>query len=183
MVAVNLKRKKKFMNALLEAPDTKSEPSQLLKEKILLVDDEPAIRQMLTRLLAGEGYNVLPATNGAEALEFAGHADFDLVLLDLNMPGLDGWDTFEQLTAKHPLLPVIVITARPNQRFTALAAGIGALMEKPLDLQKLFATIRDLLDEPDDIRLARMAGRPSEFHYVPPTMQETGEDTNPWRKL
>ena len=60
----------------------------------MLVDDEPAIRQMLTRLLTGEGYNVLPATNGSEALEFANHADFDLVLLDLNMPGLDGWDTF-----------------------------------------------------------------------------------------
>ena len=65
-------------------------------------------------------------------------------------------------------MPIIVITARPNQRFTALAAGIGALMEKPLDLQKLFATIRELLDEPADVRIARLAGRPSEFHYVPP---------------
>lgn len=154
-----------------------------MKEKILLVDDEPAIRQMLTRLLTGEGYNVLPATNGIEALEFAGHAVFDLVLLDLNMPGMDGWDTFEKLTAKKPLLPVIVITARPNQCFTALAAGIGALMEKPLDLQKLLATIHELLDEPDNVRMARLAGRPSEFHYVPPTMHEPGENSNPWRNL
>jgi len=133
--------------------------------------------------LSAEGYNVLPATNGAEALEFAGKAHFDLVLLDLNMPGMDGWDTFEQLTEKKPLLPVIVITARPNQRFTALAAGIGALMEKPLDIQKLFATIRGLLDEPEDVRIARLAGRPSEFHYVPPTPTESGGDANPWRKL
>jgi CheY-like chemotaxis protein len=173
------------MNALLESPSpaTPPQPSQESKEKILLVDDEPAIRQMLTRLLAGEGYHVLPATNGSEALEFAGHAEFDLVLLDLNMPGMDGWDTFEQLTAKHPLLPIIVITARPNQRFTALAAGIGALMEKPLDLQKLLLTIRGLLDEPDDVRIARMAGRPSEFHYVPPTMNEPVKDASPWRSL
>ncbi len=173
------------MNALLESPlpEAQSKTLPRLKEKILLVDDEPAIRQMLARVLTWEGYNVSPAASGAEALEFAGNADFDLVLLDLNMPGMDGWDTFEKLTAKHPLLPVIVITARPNQRFTALAAGIGALMEKPLDLQKLIAMIRDLLDEPDDVRIARLAGRPSEFHYVPPTMHESDENTNPWRQL
>lgn len=173
------------MNAQLESPSTTTPPqsSHRLKEKILLVDDEPAIRQMLTRLLTGEGYDVLQATNGAEALEIAEHADFDLVLLDLNMPGLDGWDTFEKLTSKNPLLPIIVITARPNQRFTALAAGIGALMEKPLDLQKLFLTIRDLLDEPEDIRLSRMVGHPSKFHFVPPTMHESGKKTNPWRNL
>lgn len=173
------------MNALAEsfATDAETGPSHLPKEKILLVDDEPAIRQMLTRLLVGEGYTVLPVANGAEALEFADHADFNLVLLDLNMPGLDGWDTFEQLTAKKPLLPVIVITARPNQRFTALAAGIGALMEKPLDLQKLFVTIRNLLDETDDVRLSRMAGRPSEFRYVPPASPEPGGNTKPWRSL
>lgn len=173
------------MIAMLEpsASDTPAESHHRAKEKILLVDDEPVIRQMLTRLLTGEGYDVLPATNGSEALEFAAHADFDLVLLDLNMPGMDGWDTYEKLTSRKPLLPVVVITARPNQRFTALAAGIGALMEKPLDMQKLFSTIRGLLDEPEDLRIARMAGRPSEFHYVPPTMQESDENTNPWRKL
>jgi CheY-like chemotaxis protein len=153
------------------------------KEKILLVDDEHAIRQMLTRLLTGEGYNVLPATNGTEALEFASHADFDLILLDLNMPGQDGWETYDQITAQNPLLPVIVITARPNQRLAALAAGIGALMEKPLDLQKLVLTIRDLLDEPDNVRLARMAGRPSRFHYIRPAARESAENIKPWRSL
>ena len=170
------------MNAVLELPDAApSKTAQPVMEKILLVDDEPAIRQMLTRLMTGEGYFVVPATNGIEAIELASRGQFDLLLLDLNMPGLDGWDTFEKLTSKNPLLPVIVITARPNQRFTALAAGIGALMEKPLDLQKLFTTIRDLLDEPDEVRIARMAGRPSEFRFVPPTMQDTVENTNPWR--
>ena len=160
------------MNAVLELPEAApTKPPQPATEKILLVDDEPAIRQMFTRLLTGEGYHVAPATNGVEAIELASRTQFDLLLLDLNMPGLDGWETFEQLTAKHPLLPVIVITARPNQRFTALAAGIGALMEKPLDLQKLLSTIRDLLEEPDGVRIARMAGRPSEFRFVPPTMQ------------
>lgn len=144
-------------------------------EKILLVDDDSAIRQMLARLLREEGYHVTLAASGVEALDRVNAERFNLVLLDLNMPVKDGWETYEQLTSKNPLMPVVVITARPNQRFTALAAGTGALMEKPLDLPKLIRTIRELLDEPDEIRVARMTGRPAEFHYVPPAPSARGE--------
>ena len=158
------------MNALLKSPlrDARPATSPQVKKKILLVDDDPAIRKMLGLLLTGEGYTVLLAVNGGDSIEVVRTTEIDLVLLDLNMPGMDGWETFEQLASENPMLPIVVITARPNQHFTALAAGIGALLEKPLDLPKLFLTIRDLLDEPDEIRLARVAGRPSEFHYVPP---------------
>jgi DNA-binding NtrC family response regulator len=79
----------------------------------------------------------------------------------------NGWETFEQLTAENPLLPIILITARPNQFFPALASGVGALLEKPLDFTKLFQTIRDLLGETDELRLARLAGQPAAFSYVP----------------
>ena len=68
-----------------------------LKQKILLVDDDAAIRQILMRLLTEEDYLVLTAANGVEALVLAESAKFDLVLLDLNMPVKDGWETFEQL--------------------------------------------------------------------------------------
>jgi hypothetical protein len=51
--------------------------------------------------------------------------------------------------------------------FPALASGVGALLEKPLDFPKLLHTMRDLLDEPAETRLARMAGRPADFHYLP----------------
>jgi DNA-binding response OmpR family regulator len=88
------------------------------------------------------------------------------VILDLNMPGKSGWDTFERLTAEHPLLAVIIITARSNQLFTALGAGVGALLEKPLDFSKLLQTIHRLLAEPAESRLARMAGSPADFHYT-----------------
>jgi len=164
------------MNALLKSPlpDTQLKTSPRGKRKILLVDDDPAVRKMLGMLLTGEGYEVLLAIDGGESIQVVRAADVDLVLLDLNMPGMDGWTTYEQLAAENPMLPIIVITARPNQSFTAMAAGIGALLEKPLDLPKLFLTIRDLLDEPDKIRLARVAGRPSEFHYVPPRMPGPG---------
>lgn len=143
------------------------------KKRILLVDDDPAIRQILVRLLVEEDYQVLTAANGVEALALAGSAKFDLVLLDLNMPVKDGWETFEQLSAKDPLMPIILITARPNQFFPALASGVGALLEKPLDFTKLFHTIRDLLQESEEMRLARLTGRSSAFSYVPSLSDES----------
>src|SRR5262245_24142168 len=145
---------------------------QKMKLKILLVDDDPAIREMLGRLLAEEGYVMLPAANGQEALNMAAATEVNLVLLDLNLPVKNGWDTFERLTTENPLLPIIIITARPNQLFPALASGVGALMEKPLDFPKLVKTIRELLDEPAEQRLARLAGKPAEFHYLPARQQE-----------
>ena len=170
------------MNAILEtpAPATKLKAVNVkpAKHKILLVDDDPAIRQILLRLLESEDYLVLTAANGVEALEFVNAMKFDLVMLDLNMPVKDGWETFEQFSIKNPLLPIILITARPNQFFPALASGAGALMEKPLDFVKLFATIRNLLDEPAEARLARLSGRPSAFRYIPPIPGSGKEGAN-----
>jgi CheY-like chemotaxis protein len=88
------------------------------------------------------------------------------VLLDLNMPVKNGWDTFERLTAENPLLAVIIITARSNQFFTALSAGVGALLEKPLDFPKLLETIAKLIAEPANTRLARLVGQPAEFQFL-----------------
>ena len=124
------------MNAMIEMPEPAAKPKAVkpVKKKILLVDDDPAIRQILVRLLEDENYFVLTAANGVEALALVEATKFDLVLLDLNMPVKDGWQTFEQMSAKNPLLPVILITARPNQFFPALASGVGALLEKPLAL-------------------------------------------------
>jgi two-component system torCAD operon response regulator TorR len=146
-----------------------------MKPKILLLDDDEAIRQMLGRILTQEGYLVIPAATGQRALELAAATELDLALLDLNLPGQNGWDVFERLTADEPLLPVVIITARANQLFVALGAGAGALMEKPLDPPRLLQIIRDLLDEPVEVRLARVAGRRAEFHYLPPSSWEDAE--------
>jgi two-component system, OmpR family, copper resistance phosphate regulon response regulator CusR len=117
-------------------------------------------------VLAAEGYAVLVAANGLEALCIAETHHVDLVLLDLSMPLRNGWDTFQQLTSRDPLLRVIIVTARPNQLFMSLAAGVGALAEKPLDYPKLLETVRALLSEPEQVRLARMAGRSADFRYL-----------------
>jgi DNA-binding response OmpR family regulator len=108
---------------------------------------------------------VIPANDGQQALELAASTQLDLVLLDLNMPVKNGWDTFEQLSRAHPLVPVIIVTARPNQLFTAVGAGVGALLEKPMEIPTLLRTIQRLLAESIETRLARIAGQETDFHY------------------
>lgn len=133
--------------------------------RILLADDDAGVRGSLSNVLVSEGYVVIPAHDGQQALELAASDQIDLVLLDLNMPVKNGWDTFEQLSRDHPLLPVIIVTARPNQLFTAIGAGAGALLEKPMDISTLLRTVKRLLAESVETRLARIAGQETDFHY------------------
>jgi DNA-binding response OmpR family regulator len=133
------------------------------------VDDDLTVRDSLNDVLVAEGYSVLPAENGQQALDLANKLPVDLLLLDLNMPVKNGWDTFEQFTREHPLIPVIIATARPNQLFTALSAGAGALLEKPMDIPTLLRTMEKLLAEPAERQLARLAGKHTEFLYRPTT--------------
>ena len=137
------------------------------RQCILLVDDDAGVRVSLQDMLVAEGYLVIPADDGQQALELIASISIDLVLLDLNMPRKNGWDTFERLSAEHPLVPVILITARPNQLFTAVGAGVGALLEKPLDIPHLLTTIGRLLTESSEVRLRRLAGHESPFDYQP----------------
>jgi DNA-binding response OmpR family regulator len=137
------------------------------QNRVLLVDDDQSVRESLAGVLTAENFLVLPAANGVEALRIARAAPVDVVILDLNMPVKNGWDTFEQLSAEHPLLPVIIVTARPNQLFTALGAGVGALLEKPLDIPNLLTTLHRLLKESNASQLRRLAGHKAPFHYQP----------------
>jgi DNA-binding response OmpR family regulator len=149
-------------------------------KQILLTDDDPGVRESLAAVLRGEGYTVLTAKDGQHALDIRSVAEVDLVLLDLNMPVKNGWDTFERLTTTHPLTPVIIITARPYQAFTAINAGVGALLEKPLDIPTLLSTIQALLAESAEERMARLAGLNTSFHYNPGAGRETvGRETPP----
>jgi CheY-like chemotaxis protein len=138
-------------------------------QRILLVDDDSIARDSLHDVLVGEGYCVLPAENGQQALDLINQVPVDLVLLDLNMPVKNGWDTFERLTARYPLIPIIIATARPNQLFTALSAGAGALLEKPMDIRTLLQTMEKLLAETAEQCLARLVGKNAPFHYQPAT--------------
>jgi CheY-like chemotaxis protein len=115
---------------------------------ILIVDDDSSVRLMLARVLSDEGYGVLTAANGVDALGLAETLSVDLVLLDLNMPGTNGWTTLQELDAKNPAPSVIIITAMPNQQATARAAGVAMVLEKPLDFPRLLQTVSQILAEP-----------------------------------
>lgn len=134
-------------------------------QRILLVDDDPGVRASISEVLVSEGYVVIPANDGQQALNLVASIQVDLVLLDLNMPVKNGWDTFERLSAEHALIPVIIATARPNQFFMALNSGAGALLEKPMDIPILLRTIKELLAESADERLARLTGASTKFYY------------------
>lgn len=159
--------------ALEEMPGSAANPdkpkvAKQAKAKVLVVDDDPATRLILFRLLTEEDYFVVTAANGDEALEFSKATKFDLALLDLNRSAKDGRETFEQFSQKNPLLPIILISARPAQLSPTSAAGGCALMEKPLDFTKLFYTIQNLLEKPAELRFSRMTGQPAVFEHIPP---------------
>src|SRR5438876_170186 len=122
-------------------------PQTARKAKVLLVDDDRSVRQSLGLALQSENFQVVMASNGQEALEKYFDGYIDLVLLDLNMPVKNGWDTFERLTALNPYLAIVLITARLNQRELAAVAGASAIMEKPLNLPILVQVLNRLADE------------------------------------
>jgi len=129
-----------------------------MKKRILLADDDDSVRKMVGRVLESENYEVVLAQTGCEAVAQALSGEPDLILLDLSMPERDGWQALELIERIRPFVPVIVITARPHQQEQGKAAGVEALMEKPLDLPLLLKTIGHLLDEADQ-RRARVASR------------------------
>ena len=98
------------------------------KKKILIVDDDAAVREMLARVLAGEGYAVLTAANGFEALDIAAATPLDLVLLDLNMPRMNGFQVLSAVRQRlgFTQLPVIVLTHSENPADVKRAYELGA---------------------------------------------------------
>ena len=113
------------------------------RPRVLLVDDDRSILEALGGVIEAEGFEVVRAANGHEALQKFRQQSMDIVLLDLNMPVKDGWDTFEGLTTVNPLLPIVIITARADANSEAIAKGITTLMQKPLDIPLLLEKMNE----------------------------------------
>jgi len=126
---------------------------------ILLVDDDEQVLTSVGLVLEEEGYDAVLASDGCEALSQCQRHHPDLVIIDLNMPLKDGWATLGTIEQLSPFLPMIVITARPFQYERAVAFGVDALMEKPLEFPALLAEVTKLLNEPIHKRLARLTDR------------------------
>ena len=107
--------------------------------KVLVVDDEPEVRQVLHEFLASRGYDVVQAGSGAEALALLAREPLDLILLDVNMPGMDGVETLKRITALESPVPVIMVTANSDIGLTSklLALGAADYIPKPFDLEYL----------------------------------------------
>jgi len=117
--------------------------------KILLVEDQEMNRDMLSRRLTKRGYDVAIAVDGAEGLEKARSESPDLILMDMSLPVMDGWEATRVLKADEATrgIPVVALTAHAmsTDREKALEAGCDAYETKPVELPKLLKTIEDLL--------------------------------------
>jgi two-component system KDP operon response regulator KdpE len=117
--------------------------------RILVVDDEPAIRRTLRANLAARGYDVVAVETGEAALEEAAARRFDLVVLDLMLPGLSGLEVCHALRAESPV-PILVLSARGEERTKVEALDLGAddYLTKPFGMDELLARVRALLRRP-----------------------------------
>ncbi len=117
---------------------------------VLIVDDEPGIRRSLGESLGDEGYAVLKAERGEQALELVQESDgdaIDLVLLDIWLPGIDGLETLQGIKAARPALPVVMISGHGSIDTALQATKLGAFdfLEKPVDLDRLLLVVGNAL--------------------------------------
>ncbi len=112
--------------------------------RILIAEDEPNIFRFLAKGLQAEGHATTSAPDGPSALYLAQTGEFDLMLLDLGLPGLDGLDVLTQLRKKRVRLPIIVLTARTDTDdvVTGLDSGADDYISKPFRLAELLARVR-----------------------------------------
>ncbi len=124
--------------------------------RILVVEDEKAVANFVKKGLESEQYAVDVTTEGEEARFMAEEFDYDLIVLDLNLPGVDGLEVLRQVRAKKPSLPILVLTVRNRveDRVKGLDRGADDYLSKPFSFSELSARVRALL---------RRSGRPSEL--------------------
>jgi CheY-like chemotaxis protein len=115
-------------------------------DKILLVEDHEAQRFLYHEELVEEGYEVVLAKNGLEALKCLEDSPFDLIVLDIRMPVMDGIEALEKITTQHKKIPVILHTAYAEYRDQPIASLADAFVLKSSDLSPLKKTVKELLE-------------------------------------
>lgn len=117
--------------------------------RILVIDDERSIRNTLKDILEYEKYEVDLAEDGPKGLEKIKNGEFDVVLCDIKMPGMDGIEVLDKLSEISADLPVVMISGHGNidTAVEAIKKGAFDFIEKPLDLNRLLITIRNAMDK------------------------------------
>jgi len=116
-------------------------------DKVLVVDDELPVRDVLTDFLSGEGYEVILASNGEEALALAKKEDPQVILLDIGMPVINGLEVCKRLKADQHMkfIPVIIITGQAHSKEEAIEVGADDFINKPFDLIELSFRLKSAL--------------------------------------
>jgi CheY-like chemotaxis protein len=129
-------------------------PERAAAHRLLIVDDDESIRRLLRLTLPNEGFEIVEARDGSEALDRAFDDAPDLVVLDWRMPNRSGEEVLRELLKLHPGLPVIVLTAEQEtrERETATALGARAFLTKPFSPLQLIAAVESLLEQPQPAR-------------------------------
>ena len=113
--------------------------------RVLVIDDDPGVRELLARTLAAEGYRVLTASSGAQGIERAISFRPDVITLDVMMPGMDGWSVLASLKDHDDLSDTpIVMVSMVDERRTGFALGASAYLTKPIDRRRLVDLVRNL---------------------------------------
>jgi CheY-like chemotaxis protein len=116
-------------------------------DKVLVVDDDREMRDLLSSLLEGEGYEVIIGSNGEEAIELAEKENPQVILLDFEMPGVDGIEACKRLKSAEQTasIPIIMITAYTNKKPDAAEAGVDDFVNKPFDPTELSVRVKSFL--------------------------------------
>jgi CheY-like chemotaxis protein len=118
--------------------------------KVLVVDDDPVVSESFDRVLSSKGYAVITAANGEEALRKLNEEKYDVVYTDIRMPGMSGLEVAEQVKARKPWTPVVIITGYGTEaaEARATAAGVAGFLHKPLSPEMIEGSARDALATP-----------------------------------
>src|ERR1700680_2469719 len=118
-----------------------------LTPHVLIVDDEPALRKVLRTSLGASGFAIDEARSGEEAVDILLQRNFDLVLLDINMPGIGGVEACREIRALAPKIGILMVTVRDaeNDMVRALEAGADDYVTKPVRFRELVARMRAVL--------------------------------------
>jgi two-component system cell cycle response regulator DivK len=133
------------------------------RPRVLLVDDYPDAREMYTEYLEYSGFEVVEAGNGAEALQRAIDTSPDIILMDLSLPVMDGWEATRRLKAetRTAAIPVVALTGHALAGISegAKEAGCDAFVTKPCLPEDLVKEIRRILDAPSSTKKVRRSGK------------------------
>jgi two-component system KDP operon response regulator KdpE len=119
-----------------------------MSSRILVVDDEPQIRRIMRVVLVSEGYEIVEAGCGEDALKLISSEQFDLVLLDINMPGITGIELCREVRTSFDIpIPIVIMSAGEENRARALDAGANDYLKKPFGVSQIFSCVKLHLGE------------------------------------